>query len=143
MKKWLLIVSCALMPLLWAVEPPAGWLTDFETAKTLAVKEKKPVLVLFSGTDWCPPCKRLRRNLLDTPEFQKLIQEKCVALYIHVPRGEDEAFDKMMTHFPFVPLTGVPTIIVTDSEITRILAGIESRTLDGFAAGIGKAEKSL
>ncbi len=143
MKKRLMIALSSLMPLLWAVEPPAGWLTDFEAAKTLAVKEKKPVLVLFSGTDWCPPCMRLRRNLLDTPEFQKLIREKCVALYIHVPRGGDEAFDKMMRHFTFISLTGVPTIIITDSEITREVAGVESRTLDGFTAGIEKAQKSL
>ncbi|GEM_PF-3618946 len=143
MKKILAVSLFALIQTVWAITPPAGWFTDFDAAKETAVKANKPVLVLFSGTDWCPPCKRLRTSLLDTPEFQQMIKEKCVALYVHVPRGNDEAFVRMMSHFHFVELQGVPTIIVTDPSITKVLVEINDRTLGGFAAGIETAQKAL
>ena len=41
-----------------------GWLVDFEKAKTQAAKEGKPILMEFTGSDWCPPCKALHKNVL-------------------------------------------------------------------------------
>src|SRR5689334_23913829 len=37
-----------------------NWLTDFNAAKERARTEKKLVLINFTGSDWCPPCMRLR-----------------------------------------------------------------------------------
>jgi thiol-disulfide isomerase/thioredoxin len=33
------------------------------------VKENKPVLVDFTGSDWCPPCKALHKVVFESPEF--------------------------------------------------------------------------
>ena len=33
-----------------------SWLTDLSQAQTQAKAEKKSVLLVFSGSDWCPPC---------------------------------------------------------------------------------------
>jgi thioredoxin-related protein len=32
------------------------WLTDFSAAKKKAKEENKPILMLFTGSDWCPWC---------------------------------------------------------------------------------------
>ncbi|SVD37720.1 uncharacterized protein METZ01_LOCUS390574, partial [marine metagenome] len=34
-----------------------GWLVDFAKAKAQSAKEGKPILMEFTGSDWCPPCK--------------------------------------------------------------------------------------
>ena len=33
-----------------------SWMTDFKAAKALAEKEKKDLLISFSGSDWCGWC---------------------------------------------------------------------------------------
>ena len=38
-----------------------GWLVDFAKAKAQSAKEGKPVLMEFTGSDWCPPCKALHK----------------------------------------------------------------------------------
>ncbi|MCQ2378135.1 MAG: thioredoxin family protein [Victivallaceae bacterium] len=127
-----------------AVSPPAGWLTDVAAARERAQKENRPVLVLFSGTDWCPPCKALRHDLLDAPEFQAMIAQKCVALYIHVPVRADDRFSRTMKeNFSFVRLEGVPTIIVTDPEIGKILEHVRRRSAAGFADALDAASRKL
>ena len=35
------------------------WLTDLDQAKAVAAKEKKAILVDFTGSDWCGWCIRL------------------------------------------------------------------------------------
>jgi thiol-disulfide isomerase/thioredoxin len=45
------------------------WLTDLDAAKAQGVKENKPVLVDFTGSDWCPPCKTLHKIVFESAEF--------------------------------------------------------------------------
>ena len=47
------------------------WLTDFEKAKKIAKKEKKPILIYFTGSDWCPPCKMLKEDFFYTEKFKE------------------------------------------------------------------------
>ena len=64
------------------------WITNYETAISKAKKQKKNVLVYFTGSDWCPPCKMLKTDLFDTNEFQEL-SDNYILLYIDVPRNKD------------------------------------------------------
>ena len=43
-------------------EKKSLWMNDFRAAKELAAKEKKPLLVSFSGSDWNSPIGQ--RNIL-------------------------------------------------------------------------------
>ena len=40
-----------------------NWQTDYKSVLKQAKKDKKNVLVYFTGSDWCPPCKMLKRDL--------------------------------------------------------------------------------
>jgi thiol:disulfide interchange protein len=66
MKLLLRLVPCLLA--LSALAAPE-WLTDLDAAKAQGVKEGKPVLVDFTGSDWCPPCKALHKNVFMSEEF--------------------------------------------------------------------------
>ena len=45
------------------------WFTDLDEAKAVAAKENKPLLVDFTGSDWCGFCIKLHAEVFDTPEF--------------------------------------------------------------------------
>ncbi len=73
------------------------WLTNYDSAISKAKKQKKNVLVYFTGSDWCPPCKMLKTDLFDTNEFQQL-SNNYILLYIDVPRNRDLISEKQMVH---------------------------------------------
>ena len=52
-----------------------GWVTDYETAAKQAKEEGKDLLLEFTGSDWCPPCKELARTITGKNEFVTSISE--------------------------------------------------------------------
>jgi class 3 adenylate cyclase len=60
----------------------AKWLTDFEKAKELAQREKRPVLLLFTGTEWCSVCVILEKKVLSRPEFAEFAKDRLVLVKV-------------------------------------------------------------
>ncbi|MEA1847563.1 thioredoxin family protein [Chryseobacterium sp. MHB01] len=60
-----------------------------ESAKKLASQNKELILLNFSGSDWCIPCIKLHKNIIETDEFKKLATEN-IAVYINAdfPRNK-------------------------------------------------------
>ena len=73
------------------------WLTDYDKALNEAKKESKNVLVYFTGSDWCPPCKMLKTDLFDSIEF-KALSEEYVLLYVDMPKNRDLLSPVQMAH---------------------------------------------
>ena len=66
----------------------AEWMTDYEAAKKRAAAEQKPILLDFTGSDWCGACKYLHRNIFEKPEFDALVKDKFILLEIDCPHGD-------------------------------------------------------
>lgn len=64
------------------------WYTDFSEAKSIAKHEKKNIMMYFTGSDWCSPCKMLKADLFDTDEFKKL-SKNYVLVKVDIPRRVD------------------------------------------------------
>lgn len=73
------------------------WLTDFDKAMKIAKKDDKNILVYFTGSDWCPPCKVLKKDLFDSSEFAE-ISDNYVLLYIDIPKNVDLLSTEQMKH---------------------------------------------
>ena len=43
-----------------------AWTTDLPAAKDTAKKENKLILMDFTGSDWCPPCVALKKQVFET-----------------------------------------------------------------------------
>ncbi len=67
------------------------WQTDFATAKQLAAKENKPIILVFQGSDWCAPCIKLDREIWSTAEFKKYAKEHYIMLQADFPRKKKNA----------------------------------------------------
>lgn len=73
------------------------WLTNYDTAIQYAEKTNKNVLIYFTGSDWCPPCKMLKTDLFDSAEFMAL-SDKYVLLYIDIPMNKDILSAEQLQH---------------------------------------------
>ena len=47
----------------------AHWFTNLDQAKAAAAKSNKRVLALFTGSDWCPPCKQFEAEVAHDEQF--------------------------------------------------------------------------
>lgn len=90
MKHLILVLAFALVSNVFAQEEVSNlnWLTDINQAKSISSKEKKPILVYFTGSDWCPPCKMLKQDFFNTPEFEEKAKN-MVLLMVDMPRRID------------------------------------------------------
>ncbi len=61
---------------------------SIDQAKIKATKEGKRILLVFQGSDWCAPCIKLEKEILDTEEFLNLAKEQFVILKADFPRGK-------------------------------------------------------
>jgi thioredoxin-related protein len=85
MKKWILAAAvCCLALQMNAAE----WLTDLPKALAQAQLEKKRVFMDFTGSDWCPPCKALHKNVLTSPEFEAYAKTNLVLVVVDFPNFE-------------------------------------------------------
>lgn len=123
-------------------DPPEGWFTDPEKAKEFAAARKLPIMWLFSGTDWCPPCRALRRNVLDKKSVQRLVTEKCVAVYVHVGSGQ---WRQIKSRFPFWKSNGVPSFVFTDAQLNVLKSAPQriQRSQRGLEQAIKDAGRDL
>lgn len=62
------------------------WLTDYETAIQQALFEKKPILLIFTGSDWCIWCQKLDVELFHTTEFLEEIDQVAVPVRVDFPQ---------------------------------------------------------
>lgn len=62
------------------------WETDINKAISVSNKSKKPLLLFFTGSDWCGWCIRLQKEVLKTPEFATWANKNVVLVELDYPR---------------------------------------------------------
>lgn len=105
-----------------AVSSPAfantleGWSTDVEAAVAQAKKENKAVLVEFTGSDWCPPCIMMRKNVFSKKEFVEKASKDYVLVEIDVPKKDKELAARNQIVAEKYKIDGFPTVILLNKE---------------------------
>lgn len=66
----------------------AVWTTDLDLAMEKARSEKKPILIYFTGSDWCAPCKMLKEDVFSTEKFREQ-SKSFILVEIDTPRRVD------------------------------------------------------
>ena len=64
----------------------AGWVADLGTAQAQAKATNRPILAVFSGSDWCKPCIMYEREVFSQPEFTAYAKDKLVLAHFDFPR---------------------------------------------------------
>ena len=95
------------------------WLTDFAQASKQAAAEDKDLLLLFTGSDWCPPCKKLEEEILSKQEFIEEAQRLYVFVILDFPKEKALPADVTKQNKELASRYGVegyPTVIVVDQK---------------------------
>src|SRR5687768_2726856 len=103
------------------------WMTDLSKAQAKAKAEKKMVLVDFTGSDWCPPCKALHKNVLSSPEFLGYAKDNLVLVEIDFPRSKPQAPELKKANKELAKkhdITGYPTVVVFDSNGKELMKDV-------------------
>ncbi|TRW26466.1 DUF255 domain-containing protein [Flavobacterium zepuense] len=85
MKKLLVILFIAFGALSTQAQE-LEWHTDIAKATSLSESTKKPLLMFFTGSDWCGWCMKLQKEVLKTPEFAKWAKENVILVELDFPR---------------------------------------------------------
>ncbi|PCJ63075.1 MAG: hypothetical protein COA79_02880 [Planctomycetota bacterium] len=101
------------------------WLRDFDNAVLEAKSNNKVILMVFTGSDWCPPCISLHKFIFSDQSFIDFAKEKLVLLVVDFPRRRtltpSLAKHNAELKRRFGPM-GYPTMVMIDNignEIAR------------------------
>lgn len=64
------------------------WQTSLPVAMQQAQASQRPVLAVFSGSDWCKPCMMLKQEVFDQPEFARFAEGTLVLARFDFPRNK-------------------------------------------------------
>lgn len=97
----------------------AEWTEDFAAAKAQAAKEKKDLLMDFTGSDWCSFCIKLKKEVFSKPEFAAEAPKSFVLVEVDFPQDkkQDEKIKAQNKELQKTyPIEGYPTVILADSS---------------------------
>jgi thiamine biosynthesis lipoprotein len=82
--KWLFYILLTIF--VFPVAGTAQVLQDASVAFTQARRTQQPVLLIFSGSDWCQPCIRLQHTILSDTGFLHFARKSLVLLEADFPQ---------------------------------------------------------
>ena len=62
------------------------WLNDLEAALAQAKATNRPLVAVFSGSDWCLPCVTYEREVFAQPAFAAFAHNRLVLAHFDYPR---------------------------------------------------------
>ena len=145
MKKLVLCILMAMSAL--GVRAAEGeWTTDLPHAQAQAKADKKLVLMDFTGSDWCPPCKALHKNVLTSKEFLDYAKDTFVLVELDFPRGKKQSPELKKANRALsekYEIEGFPTVIVLDAEgkVLKKDVGYSGANAKDYVAELKKLKK--
>lgn len=100
-----------------------GWLDNFDDAKAQAKKQGLPILMDFTGSDWCGWCIKLDKEVFSQKEFKEYAKKSLILFKADFPREKSisakvrKQNDSLQDKYG---VQGYPTIILVDAEGKKI-----------------------
>jgi thioredoxin-related protein len=116
---WFFALSVTLASISSVYASGDGWITNFETAKKQAMTEKKDLLLDFTGSDWCPPCMKLTKDVLSQKSFVTASSAKFVLVELDFPQEKEldaETTKQNESLQKKYNIEGYPTIVLCDAS---------------------------
>jgi protein disulfide-isomerase len=132
--------SAFLVPALMLLIPAAtslraaelAWQTDFAEASKQAAQEHKYILLDFTGSDWCPWCIKMDREVFNGPQFLDFATKNLVLVKVDFPRKSAQSPAEKSQNEDLAKkygIEGFPTYILLDPS------GKEVRRQVGYLQG--------
>lgn len=96
-----------------------NWLDSYEKAVEQSKTSKKPLLIFFTGSDWCGWCHKLENEVLDTPTFAQNVGDTFIFLIADFPmkKSLDETKTAQNSELQRTfDVKGFPTLVILDEQ---------------------------
>ena len=114
------------------------WERDVNKALEISKKSKKPLLMFFTGSDWCGWCIRLQKEVLKTPEFATWAKDNVVLVELDFPRKNmmsPEIQNQNNQLQQLFEVRGYPTVWIVNAEIKDGKTNFQKLGTTGYVAG--------
>ena len=114
------------------------WETNFDKAAEISMKTTTPILLFFTGSDWCGWCIRLQKEVLKTPEFAAWAKDKVVLVEVDFPRRSPQLPETQQQNNQLQQLfavQGFPTIWFTRPSTVDGKINLDKLGSTGYVAG--------
>ena len=105
---------------LQAEAPPSlTWYTNLDQAIKTAKSESKPILLFFTGSDWCIWCQKIDKDIFENSDFIKETANKLVFVKLDFPRRtplDPSTAQQNKTLQHKFAVRSFPTVIIIDAE---------------------------
>lgn len=133
-----------LLLLFYILPLPATWLGNFDEAKKQAADSHKLILLNFSGTDWCGPCIRLRKEILESTAFEKYAADHLVLVRADFPRqkknqlpaGQVKLNEALADQYNSEGIFPYTLLIDENGKVLKAWDGYPNKTADQFVQEI-------
>lgn len=68
-----------------------NWQTNFKEAQSQAKNFHKPIILVFSGSDWCAPCIKLDKQIFQSEVFKNYADKNVVLVKADFPRKKENS----------------------------------------------------
>ncbi len=69
------------------------WKTNLDLVKKEALSQNKPILLVFSGSDWCAPCIKLDKSIWQSAEFKEYAAANLVLERADFPKKKQNQLE--------------------------------------------------
>jgi protein disulfide-isomerase len=100
-------------------DPTMEWLTDYSEALAESSRTNKPVVLFFTGSDWCGWCKKLEREVFGRGQFATLVSDKYIFVKLDSPRRSkiSKSLEQQNTGLRAkYKVRGFPSVIIIDKN---------------------------
>jgi len=113
------VLAVLFLGLVRAGAQDAPWLSDYKAALAQAKTSNKPVLMDFTGSDWCPWCIKMDTEVLSTPQFKDYASKNLVLMLVDFPQSKQlpqQVQDQNNDLQKKYAVEGFPTFILVDKD---------------------------
>lgn len=114
-----------------------SWMTNYQNALEKSQKEGKPLLIYFTGSDWSGWGMKMKKEILDTPEFMNKISDKFVCMFVDFPLHKplpQEEIEQNQRLKEKMEVSEYPRLVILNSDEREIVRlGYSPENGDRFA----------
>lgn len=110
------------------------WLTNYEEAVDKAKSSSKPIILFFTGSDFCTWCTKLEKEVFETQEFANLAGNQFIFLKLDFPQNHPLTPQLSAQNKQLQNKYGVrrfPTLVILDSTAQQQIGQAGYRTGGG------------
>jgi thioredoxin-related protein len=95
---------------------------DWDIAKQQSELKGKNILIILTGAEWCKPCVKMEKNVIENEQFIEYANQNLVILEINIPRNQNYNSKIMKDYVYFknkYSTNALPIMILVDKNGTE------------------------